>query len=59
MVFEVAAAVVAAFLAGLCILGVMASRIDNAQRFASLVERTRELRASRRHAAPAPRAGRR
>ncbi|MFM7051647.1 MAG: hypothetical protein ACKOYN_05885 [Planctomycetota bacterium] len=59
MFFAIATTLVAAFLAGTCILGVMASRIDNAQRFASLVARTRELRAARHRAQPAPRPARR
>lgn len=34
----------ASFLAGLCTLGVMASRIDNARRFADLIRDTRRIR---------------
>ena len=44
--FLVALAVAASLLAGLLVAGVMASRIDNAQRLADLVRETRRLRAA-------------
>jgi hypothetical protein len=56
--FVVALAIAASLLAGLLVAGVMASRIDNAQRLADLVRETRRLRAAHQ-AAPAPAARRR
>jgi hypothetical protein len=51
--FLVVLAVAASLLAGLLVAGVMASRIDNAQRLADLVRETRRLRAVHQ-AAPTP-----
>ncbi|MFZ9881601.1 MAG: hypothetical protein ACO3QC_09390 [Phycisphaerales bacterium] len=60
MAVLIAVSAAAAFLAGLCILSVMASRIENAQRYADLVQRTRALRAAhQRIPLPTPRGRRR
>lgn len=43
---SIVAVLAASTLAGILILGVMASRLDNTQRFVDLVRDTRRLRAS-------------